>query len=592
MWSFDVFGIISMKKENIQLIGKIKKYCLAKSYIAEEIKGPWYRIIQFDRLGRMEAQKSTISTKILIGNPIIHSPFSRNSTDGHYLSIECMEAKNNVVIKTDLVGSVNLYYSIWDNSFLFSTSSMLLSAFLPSVSIDYCGVLEFLNIGYLLNDNTFYKEIKVVRPATEWLFTQDNLPKGENRQWWFPPSRKETTEKDIDQYSSLMSEKLSVIAKEIASIHPKPICDLTGGYDSRGVLSSFIDSKIPFANVVNGLPSTPDVKIACSISEALNLDLIFNNNHDLMNDITLTAIDDTIMLTDGEIDIVEYVLTGMIQKRTAGQGGVSINGSGGELFRGYWWEGEFPFEGRKKSVNINYLLNRLIDSNFAWDIHGIEAKNLLIENVRKTLHEIFAEVSDYENTRKIDYLYLKLRMGRWYARYYSSTIKILPCFSPFLFQPMMDLAFKIPPYLKRRKKYYKHWLLSINPKLAWLPTEDGSPAAPFKLSKAKKFLPLLEHYTQKIKKRIVKESGIKRHKQPMGIQSKILSICDYEYNLLDLLQPRSMETGAIYDSKVFLEMIDRDKKCNYVGHNKQLTKVLTLELAFLEQKKLRELFSR
>src|SRR5699024_7304107 len=63
-------------------------------------------------------------------------------------------------------------------------------------------------------------------------------------------------------------------------------------------------------------------------------------------------------LVDGEYDILEYARVLNVHRQLAARFGISINGSGGELIRGYWWELLFPRTGQRNHFDARRIAQR------------------------------------------------------------------------------------------------------------------------------------------------------------------------------------------------------------------------------------------
>ena len=70
-----------------------------------------------------------------------------------------------VVVITDIVGSLHFYYRQLGAGVALSTSSLLLAQ-VGAVSLDVVGCQEFLGTGVIYEDRTFYNEIRKLPPAT------------------------------------------------------------------------------------------------------------------------------------------------------------------------------------------------------------------------------------------------------------------------------------------------------------------------------------------------------------------------------------------------------------------------------------------
>jgi len=97
----------------------------------------------------------------------------------------------------------------------------------------------------------------LVSPAT--------LPQGRISPWWELPKT------ELDEQAALTALKQQ--AKFAATAISKkniPCCDLTGGYDSRGILAMFLDSRHGVKTVVNGPEGIADVEVAKKVPISSN----------------------------------------------------------------------------------------------------------------------------------------------------------------------------------------------------------------------------------------------------------------------------------------------------------------------------------
>ena len=83
-------------------------------------------------------------------------------TDGHFVIV--IYNRKKILLITDHVGLINIYYYRQRNEFIFATSSIVLSRNFP-VTINYKSVGQFLRTGSVYNERTIYNEINLLSPA-------------------------------------------------------------------------------------------------------------------------------------------------------------------------------------------------------------------------------------------------------------------------------------------------------------------------------------------------------------------------------------------------------------------------------------------
>lgn len=544
------------------------------------ISGEEYFVYVFGRKSELTVFRDNGSQGFVVGT---HSSTGAGLPDnGHFLLFQPTD-RGGFSFRTDPVGLVNLYRYSDREVTIFGTSSMQIAALIPQLEFDSIGMQEFLVAGYLVSDRTYYSGVDVVPGGVDWTVNPGDNITGIEISWYQPPKLKDWDEQDI-------IEKLSDVTRRAArkiATDGHVCCDLTGGYDSRGVASMFLAAEVPFSTVVNGSHSLADVRIAAEIADKFDLDHYHNDTSAFMPPQDYHDVLRILMLTDGEIDIPEYYNTAQIHEITAAKGWLTVNGSGGELFRGYWWEGEWPEEGSKRQVDIDYLVKRVMSPHIDYSLFR-NNEDEIKDHFRGVVKKVTEEAGpDQPSGRRIDMLYLKVRMGRWLARFYSSTQKILPCYSPFLTKPAIDIALAIPPKAKKRVQFYRKWLMANHCQLAMMPLENGAPAIPCTLTTAWRF----HHYPVYVARKIIDRS--RRTFFPNSTVRKSLSPLEDAF-----LRIGSLETGSCCFTPPVKSLIrheaadrfgrllaDADPHINI----SQLSRLLTIDLTVREVLKLRSM---
>jgi len=487
---------------------------------------------------------------------------------------------NSCSIVTDPVGMLNVYRCTIGEVLLLSTSSLLLATLIPELTFDRQGWLDFITTGYLTGHRTYYRNVEVVDGGMELRISPDVLPQGKEHKWWYLKEKKSSERIALEN----LKERSRVLVDTLARDY-RPCCDLTGGFDSRGILAMFLDGRHIFESVVNGFPGTPDVVLAKRIAAAFDIPLRFNNTAEFDIPSRFDDLVRNLMLTDGEIDICEYYIPAAVHMITRSRNMATVNGTGGELFRGYWWEGQRGTRCGNRRINLDFLVQRILlpDLNFTvFASSRSDIKNQLTDQLCR-----IADTADCDRgaLATIDWLYLRLRMSRWAARFFSSTIKILPCFSPFLFTPILEIAFSVPSFVKKRNRFYMKWLQLMNPQLAQLPLESGRPAVPLSLTTLPLFYGVPVKLAQKAIHRILPDL---RQKDP-GRRHPVECLADTVFDNWEVesfFAPEQMITGDIFDRNM-LEWFSGMSRKQVVSALPpgQLSRMLTLEttMRYLEE---------
>ena len=224
------------------------------------------------------------------------------------------------------------------------SGSSLILAGLSSFNLDALACQEYLCTGVIYEDRTFYEEIKKLPPSSVLSYREGEL-KAASQYWQISNLVPDSLEGD--QAITIVSQNLLRVVKTLNKSFLKPVCDLTGGYDSRAVVSTFLKSGGDFCTTVSGDPRSGDVLVSKEISERFG----FSHWHvPRSQNRPFQEIQKFLYLTDGEYDVLEYDKTFQVHRLLMDRYDVSVNGSFGEVARGYWWELLFPTPGKRGKI--------------------------------------------------------------------------------------------------------------------------------------------------------------------------------------------------------------------------------------------------
>ena len=98
-------------------------------------------------------------------------------------------------------------------------------------NLDLESILSFISIGFMLDDDTYFTEIKTLKPATEYKINDKNQITTEERKWsWHYEPIERSFENILDEFSSLFNRLIIDSTKEKNVLLP-----ISGGLDSRSL---------------------------------------------------------------------------------------------------------------------------------------------------------------------------------------------------------------------------------------------------------------------------------------------------------------------------------------------------------------------
>jgi hypothetical protein len=478
--------------------------------------------------------------------------------EGFFVVVVGDARTNETSFITDIVGSCQCFFRRTAGTIALSGSSLLLANLAP-FGMDEIGCQEYLRTGIIYQDRTFYKEVRKLGPAS--ILRIGRGTEQVAQRYWSVGTIKPESIRGPEAARSLWN-RLTNAAVKIGQAFPNPVCDLTGGYDSRAVVAAFWASGIPVATVVSGPEESADVVLSRQLAQIAGLPHLHNPSCDSM---TFNQVTEALPFTDGEYDLVEYARVLEIHRSMTDRFDVSINGSFGELARGYWWELLFPKAGEHAKLDAQKV-GRL---RFA---ATTDDPRLFSPEVRLDLASHFAAIIDRTNdglfdspnTLQMDHAYLAMRMQRWQGRIASSTNRIWPCLSPFMFRSVLETMLSTQVRLRRRGLLIRQMLAEFQPAWATIPLEHGYPAMPASWKSLHRFLPALSHYGRKAWSKAFRKFGGRREANPSHSGSVPIRLQLWaREEVRSILDSRAMKLNGLLDPTALKDFLKQSQEKSF-----------------------------
>ncbi len=490
--------------------------------------------------------------------------------EGFFVIVIGDSRTRETIVLTDLVGSCHCFARSLKHTIALSGSSLLLAS-LGDFSLDPVGCQEYLYTGIIYEERTIYREVRKLGPATIFRFANGAL-KSEQRYWQMTDIPPESL--DGKPAVKALAETLVHAAERVGHVFEYPVCDLTGGYDSRVIVAAFKMADVQIATTVSGPTESPDVIVSGMLAQSLglpNLHLMWQAN------VSFERAKKALPLTDGEYDIVEYSRVLEIHRILSERFDISINGSFGEIARGYWWELLFPGAGRYRRLDAEKIArNRYAAQRFN-PLFPAETRLDLVLHFANMIERTNMGLDKLPNTLQMDHAYLMMRMQRWQGRIASSTNQIWPCLSPFLFRSVLETVLRINTKLRRRNLLIRKMLFEFQPKLAEFPLEYGYPALPLTCRNFYRFWPVPVSLVRKILPKVVRI--VIRRETPSTPRSdhfpERLQLWGEE-EVRELLDPATMRLVCLVDSNALSEFLKSSQQKSF-PFNDQWARLLSIE---------------
>jgi hypothetical protein len=294
----------------------------------------------------------------------------------------------------------------------------------------------------------------------------------------------------------------------------------------------------------------------------------------------------TVPPTDGECDMLSYSRVLAIHRGLSKEFDVSVNGSFGEVARGYWWELLFPRAGARRKLDARRVARgRYAAAPADTSIFSSALRLDPVEHFASIIERTNAGLEGRPNTLQMDHAYLRMRMQRWQGRIASSTDRVWPCLSPFMFRSVLETMLRTESRLRRRNLLARLLIRELSPLLAHHPLEHGHPAAPARPGNLHRFAPLAGHYARRALNKVGARVGIARGRPGGGAERSPRMKLWREDAVRDRLRPSSMRLAALTEPAALAEFVSRSREPAF-PYDDQWSRMLTLEctLAALERR--------
>lgn len=183
--------------------------------------------------------------------------------------------KDRVILANDRFGYYPLFYSLTSERFTFASEAKTILKD-PAITprIDKTAIPEFFAFSFLLNDKTFFMDVKKMRPAQILTYDRRKDQLLVNRYWDFTLKKYDPTKplgSYLREFNKLMMNAVERRVKDCEQIG----LFLSGGLDSRIIAAFASQTKTPVITYTFGVKGCEEQEIASKVAERLGLDNIF-----------------------------------------------------------------------------------------------------------------------------------------------------------------------------------------------------------------------------------------------------------------------------------------------------------------------------
>ena len=396
-------------------------------------------------------------------DPEIYSPHS-------FLGIFTLIIKKNgrLFIVTDPLGGSRIFHnsdrSVWSSSFL------ALAETSSGLSIDKQGVYEYCFQETTYGETTPVNEIKMADSLCYFEFCEHGIRSIKKN----IPIDFETTvstyDELLDEHSSLLQDQMNYV---VSSYGLKIATALSGGYDSRLMLSLARNAGITPDVYVYGADDSQDVKVAQSIARGEGFSIKHINKAHFQKpepEEYAGILKDNFYALDGlpNEGIFDFGANMSTRRKRAEDGTLILNGGGGEIYRNFFY---LP--------NLSYSVDQLIDVFYTRYTADFCTEAFSEDHYRdqlksKIIYALELE-SEHMSRTQLEYAYPAFRLRYWTAKDNSNNNRLSSFLTPFICYETIRATLKMPLKFKTHGRFQGDLINRINPALASYQSDYGYP---------------------------------------------------------------------------------------------------------------------
>lgn len=136
---------------------------------------------------------------------------------------------------TNRLGTLHAYYATDGRRAAVGTFLPAVAAAASRRRLDWTGLTGFFAYGFFPQDRTFFEDLRILRPATHYVFDDEGCLLQQERywQWWHQPDEQRSYDDTVAQFDQVLNEVLDDYAR-----HERIALPISGGLDSRTTVAS------------------------------------------------------------------------------------------------------------------------------------------------------------------------------------------------------------------------------------------------------------------------------------------------------------------------------------------------------------------
>ena len=419
----------------------------------------------------------------LLRDYLLHGATVFKRLDGLFVLAIYNGRTRTLAIVSDPFGFFSVFYGERGDCSFIANSALAVAQQIQAAPSEL-GVQCFLRTGKVFGDMTLWREVKRLRPATVLEFG----PQGKRESvYWTPTVDGSLSKLALPEAVDAAAQVLPSLLKRNLGREGKMWSDLTGGFDTRFLVSLLERAELPFKANFVGPDDHPDVQIARAIVKQTGWEHEhFELPRTWVQD-SPNYLEEALYRGDGHLNVLLTLRPLWVHHREREQFSTLLSGLGGEMWRGLNWWSERAAIGRTTQMHYERQLWMLMHP-IPEGLLVADSKEVVQDELIRQFREVGERCPEAANTFKLDSVWAFREtghVGAW-SSFATGLLRVIPAmFSKDIVTFVMSLDYR----WRVRNSLVKHMLSKYRSVLANIEVEGRGPAAPVRIDNWYRFIP-------------------------------------------------------------------------------------------------------
>jgi asparagine synthase (glutamine-hydrolysing) len=380
------------------------------------------------------------------------------SLNGHYLLFAWNSQKREWNIWTNRLSTIHAFHTETKNGAAIGTCFGTVARTAANYDFDESGLLGFFAFGFFPQNRTYYKNVRILRPATHEIFNSSGTLISSQRYWnWsFQPDQQRSYDDTVAEFGNLLRDIMNDLCRSGRIALP-----ISGGLDSRSAVAAAPAADIWSFSYGYSADST-ETKIARQIAAARNIRFdAFTINSYLMD--LLPYITEAV---EGFQDLTQ-TRQAAVNDQLRSNADYVIAAHWGDV----WLDGFGLPEKQTEDQMISHAFKKFRKKGSNWLIENVCPSFVKNESYENILTEMLrAELRNLNAIEDADFWLKALKTEQWSFRWTISSLRAyqLAVFPrlPFYDNRMIDFFNTVPSSFVKGRRMQIDYLKKFAPDLA------------------------------------------------------------------------------------------------------------------------------